>query len=541
MTETVFAKFIPELEEHHASVDIALEEDHLAHSKYPTAAEILYLCPFLMFSTIVASFGGILFGFDTAALNGILIMPPFIEVMGGDHMNDAAWADRCSWITSSLLLGAAFSSFFAAIFADTVGRKLCINISSLTIFIGACVQAFARCWQVMIIGRIVVGAGIGLLSATVPLYLAEVSPKSIRGAISSLFELTVAFGILLAFLTTWWFNKYSFIAGEQGHGQAEYTFDPQENNWRYILIIQAAMAAILSTFLIPVPESPRWLISTGKTEKAREVLQSLRWCAVAGQRQSPDGVWLNITYVDVEYDEMLTDYNSNIQKVAAPYDFSPLLQSNMLLRTSIAISIKVLQQLTGINSIMYYSSIIFETVGIRPDVTTVITGLVNCLATLISVIFIDHWGRRLLLISGSVGMCLSLLIVGIIVLITTGTDTGSSDTGSVASGFIAGAICFFIINFAYSYGPIAWLYPAEIFPMHVRAKGVYIHNNILSYPLYFESFIIYCRKNRYLFLSQFKDIFCWRKVQVSHDILHSKLINCTYIQAYQYPHLLTGW
>ena len=520
MTLTVFAEIIPEiqkeLEGHCASVDIELEEDRLADSRCPTAVEILYLCPFLMFSTIVTSFGGILFGFDTAALNGILIMPSFINVMGGSYMSNSAWADRCSWITSSLLLGAAFSSLFAAIFADTVGRKLCINISSLMIFIGACVQAFAQCFQVMIIGRVIVGAGIGLLSAAVPMYLAEVSPKSIRGAISSLFELTVAFGILLAFLTTWWFNNYFLISEEQGHEQAEYKHNPQENNWRYILIIQAAMAAILSTFLIPVPESPRWLISKGKNEKAREVLQSLRWYAAAGQRQSPYGVSLNITNIDVEYDEMLTDYNSNIQKVTASYDFSPLLQCNMLLRTSIAISIKVLQQLTGINSIMYYSSIIFESIGIRPDITTVITGLVNCVATLISVIFIDNWGRRLLLISGSVGMCLSLLIVGIIVLSTAGTESGSSDSGPVASGFIAGAICFFIINFAYSYGPIAWLYPAEIFPMHVRAKGVYIH--IHSFPPHFESLLPWSRETDNNFISQIQRVFIRSKILRYSDI-----------------------
>lgn len=477
----VFANLVPDTERNlkrqFAPLDDELENACMTDNRYLSAVEYLYLCPFLIFSTIVTSFGGILFGFDTAALNGILIMPSFVKVMGGDYMGDAAWAIRCSWITSSLLLGAAFSSPFAAIFADTVGRKLCINISSIVIFVGAIIQAFAKCWQVMVIGRVVVGTGIGILSAAVPMYLAEVSPKSIRGAISSLFELTVAFGILLAFLITWWFNNYMYISEEQGQGQANFKHIPQESNWRYILGIQAAMAACLSTLMIPVPESPRWLISAGKADKAREVLEAIRWCAVTGRRQSADGGWVDVTNIDIEYEEMIEDYNANIQKVTAWFDFSILLQSDMLLRTGLAISIKVLQQLTGINSIMYYSSIIFNTIGIKPDVTTVITGLVNCVATLISIILIDHWGRRLLLIAGSVGMCLSLLFVGTVVLATSGTDPGSSDSSPVAAVCIAGAICFFIINFAYSYGPIAWLYPAEIFPTHVRAKGepTYVH------------------------------------------------------------------
>ena len=440
-------------------------DEESAHSSLnPTLLDCIRHCPYLMFSTIVASFGGILFGFDTAALNGILIMPSFIMAMGGEHLSATGWADRSSWITSSLLLGAAFSSPFTAIVADSVGRKVCINVSSLIIFIGACLQTFAQSWVLMVIGRLIVGGGIGMLSTAVPLYLAEVSPQSIRGAISSLFELTVACGILIAFIVNWGFNgtSISLPFGDQSSNSSSNS--NSDSNWRYILGIQAAMALCLSAMMIPLPESPRWLISIGNEDMARATLKRIRRCVVIGRRKTDAGEWLDVTNIDHECDEMLSDFDMNRRKETAWYDFSVLLQPAMLLRTGIAISIKVLQQLTGINSIMYYSSIIFSSIGIDPDTTTVVTGLVNVTATFLSILLIDRWGRRPLLIWGSVGMCVSSLGVGGIVLSTDASEP-------VAATFIAILICFFIVNFAYSYGPIAWLYPAEIFPMHARAKG----------------------------------------------------------------------
>ena len=424
---------------------------------HPTAFKSLHQCPFLMFSTIVVSGGGILFGFDTAALNGILVMPSFVSSMSGDGIDSSGWASLSSWITSSLLLGAAISSPFAAVMADKFGRKFCVNMSSCVIFFGACIQASAHGWEVMVFGRIVVGAGVGMLSAVVPVYLAEVSPKSIRGAVSSLFEVTVATGILVAFMVTWAFNSWR---------------SPKNNevsSWRLILGIQAALALTLFVLMLPLPESPKWLLNVGRTAQAKAVLRSLRKTYVVGRTKNPNGGYMDLTNIDVEYDEMCADSGTVDGVAVAPavswYDFRELFHPSMLLRTSIGVNIKLLQQLTGIYSIMYYSSTIFSSIGIRPDTTTAITGLVNVTATFISVMLIERCGRRALLVWGSAGMCLSLLVVGVIVI--------SCDPSAPPAAYsIAVFICFFIINFAYSYGPIAWLYPAEIFPMRVRAKGV---------------------------------------------------------------------
>ena len=457
-----FSVLVPECQAENGMATLLdnIEIDETRQTVQPSAIGYFLSCPFLMFSTIVTSFGGILFGFDTAALNGILIMPPFVSAMGGDNMTATEWADLSSWITSSLLLGASFASLFAALVADTLGRKVCINLSSLIILIGASVQAAAQGWQIMIIGRVIVGFGIGCLSATVPIYLAEISPKSVRGAVGSLFEVTVAFGILLAFAVTWCFNSTS-------------SFPEQLSAWRCILGIQAGLAICLTLLMIPLPESPRWLVTVGRQAEARQQLRTIRWSEVVGKRRVSFDEWLDVTNVDLEYAEMLADSEVQSNKGTVWYDYSALLRPDMLLRTCIAINIKIFQQLTGINSIMYYSSIIFEDIGIKPDTTTAITGLVNVIATLISVILIDHWGRRPLLIWGSVGMCVSLVILGGIVLGTNPSEPASAMT-------IAAFICFFIVNFAYSYGPIAWLYPAEIFPMSLRAKGSFPRSILLA-------------------------------------------------------------
>ena len=419
----------------------------------PSAAECFRQCPFLMYSTIVTSCGGILFGFDTAALNGILIMPSFISTMGGDVLDNTGWANRNSWITSSLLLGAAACSPFAAVVADNVGRKTSINISSVIICVGACIQTGANSWQVMIFGRVIVGAGVGMLSAIIPIYLAEVSPKSIRGAVSSMFEVTVAVGILLAFSVNWLFTSL--------HGKSV----SDSGKWRLVLGIQAALAICLSALLLPLPESPKWLVSMGRRTKARAVLDTLRKKVVLSRTITESEDALEVTNIDLEYEEICRESDAQIGQKTVWYDFTGLIHPSMLLRTSIGINIKLFQQLTGINSIMYYSSTIFSSIGIKPDTTTAITGLVNVIATVLSVLLIEKCGRRALLVWGSAGMCISLLLVGTIVL-------GTDPSAPIAAGAIAFLICFFITNFAYSYGPIAWLYPAEIFPMSIRAKGV---------------------------------------------------------------------
>ena len=150
------------------------------------------------------------------------------------------------------------------------------------------------------------------------------------------------------------------------------------------------------------------------------------------------------------------------------YDFQVLLHPSVILRTSMGILIQFFQQLSGINSFFYYSSVIYKDLGIVPDVTTAVTGAVSVAATFIAVFYIDRVGRRPLLIWGSLGMMFSLIVVGATILYT---NTVLSD---LQRKFVTVFICFYIVNFSYSYGPIAWLYPPETFPLNLRAKGASI-------------------------------------------------------------------
>jgi MFS transporter, SP family, sugar:H+ symporter len=428
-----------------------IDEVALHNSMNPTPLECLRLSPFLMFSTILISCGGILIGFDMAALNGILVMPSFMEAMDAEGFSAKEWATRSSWMTSSLLLGATFSSLVAAPLADMIGRKHSLNIALLIIFSGSCIQTGAVAQYMMIIGRLVVGVAIGLLSSIVPLYLAEISPQSIRGFTISMFQVMMAIGILLSFMVTLAFNH---AKGNNG------------DHWRYILGLQSVMPIVTFLLGVTLPESPRWLMDMGYKDKAFETLKSIRTSQNVGQRLTDDGESIVITNVMIEFDKMCADtVKLDKSRQTSWYDFSSLFNRNVLLSTFSGIMINVLSQLTGFNSIIYYSSLIFQNMGITADKTTAIIGVLNVVVTFLSVFLMDWIGRRALLISGSICMCFSLLVVGSLV---SSSDPVTPTTSITIGIFIA----LFVASYAYSFGPIAWLYPAEIFPSRVRTKGI---------------------------------------------------------------------
>ena len=437
--------------------NVEIDEDAFDHGMNPTADECFRHSPYLMFATILTSLAGVLVGFDVAVLNGILIMPSFAVAMKAQNFSVREWATMTSWMTSSLLLGAAVSSPLAAPLADAVGRKTCLNISLSIIFVGGCIQTGANSQYAMIAGRVVVGIAIGLLSSVVPLYLAELSPKSIRGSIISLFQVMIAFGILLVFLVTLAFNNL---------------YRNHPDNWRFILGLQAAMPIVIFLLVLALPESPRWLIDVGQNENAKSILMTTRWCQPIGKRLNSTGEWEIVTNVDVEYHMMCLNDENMTNKRTKWFDFAPLLNPSVLLRTSNGVAINILGQLTGFNSIIFYSSTIFASLGISADKTTAVIGALNVTSTFVSMFLIDRFGRRILLFCGSVSMCICLCTVAGIVLSTDPT------ADPIAARAIAIFISLFIVSFAYSYGPIAWLYPAEIFPKEFRTKGVSLSTSV---------------------------------------------------------------
>jgi len=442
-------------------VDVEIDEDKAHSALRPSYYDAMVHSPFLIITTLIAALGGFLFGYDTGVINGVQVFLDFNDAMGLTALNQqdpsgSRAADLLGWITSCLVLACAFASPFAGPVSDKIGRKWCIVSSNVVVCIGAIIQSAALGWEMMIVGRIFVGLGIGLLSTVIPMYVSEMSPKSIRGSLGVLFQLAITIGLLVAFLVDLAFEKASH----------------QKNDWRYALGTQSGLSISLFLLMLILPESPRWLISQGKEERARQVLKRVRWVQTVGRRRVSNGnddapaQYEDITNIDLEYldvSEEVSFYKRFEDSSMFAYwkCFSP----TVVLRTMIGICLQFFQQLTGINAIFYYSSTVFVLIGADPMVGTAITGAVNVAATFIAVFSMDRVGRRALLLYGAAGMAVCLAIVGILVL------TCDPSQGAAGNAIIA-FICLFIVNFAYSWGPIAWIIPAEIFPINVRAKGI---------------------------------------------------------------------
>jgi len=467
-------------------VDVQIDEDVAHRALRPKYLEAMKHSPFLIATTIIAALGGFLFGYDTGVINGVQVFPDFNDAMSFTSLNQQdpsgrQAADLLGWVTSCLVLACAFAAPFAGPVSEKIGRKWCIVSSNLIVTVGAVIQSAALGWEMMIVGRVFVGLGIGILSTVIPMYVSEMSPKSIRGSLGVLFQLAITIGLLVAFLVDLAFEKASF----------------QKNDWRYALGTQAGLSIALFLLMLILPESPRWLIANGHEQRARAVLKRVRWVQTVGRRRvasslptdaysdqpqlsqggvvgagggvSADGMnnqYEDITNIDLEYldvSEEVAFYRKYEDSNVFAYwrAFKP----NVVLRTMIGICLQFFQQLTGMNAIFYYSSTVFVLIGSDPTVGTAITGAVNVGATFIAVATMDRVGRRALLLYGAAGMAVCLAIVGILVMTTEPAQSGPGNA-------IIAFICLFIVNFAYSWGPIAWIIPAEIFPINVRAKGI---------------------------------------------------------------------
>jgi MFS family permease len=211
---------------------------------------------------------------------------------------------------ASLLLACFFAAPFGAPLSDHFGRKPMIITAFFITSVGAAIQGAAVDLPMMLSGRCVAGVGIGLLSCIIPVYLAEITPQSIRGSVGSFFYLTLAIGILMSFLLTLAFNTYSLAPNG--------TYAP--DNWRYLLGIQGILALVLIIFMLPLEDSPRWLVSVGKVDEARRVLEKTRPIAPVGRRRDENGEWQPITNVDLELDEIVLEVIENSSIETSWYD-----------------------------------------------------------------------------------------------------------------------------------------------------------------------------------------------------------------------------
>jgi len=369
----------------------------------------------------VAALGGLLFGFDTGVIAGaiLFIVPDF-------HLGPAAQG----LVVSAVTFGALFGAVAAGTFADTIGRRWTNIAAGIGFIAGSALSALAPNAEILIASRAIIGLAIGLASVAAPMYLAELAPARHRGRLVSLFQLAITVGILSSYIV-------------------DRALAPQQA-WRWMLGLAFIPGTLLVLGMIPMPESPRWLLKKGAEEAARRGLSLVR---------SPDEI-------DAEMREIQEDLAHN-----RPAEWSELLMPGLRPALMVGVGLAVFQQVTGINTIIYYAPEIFQKAGLNQATTalaaTIGIGAVNVLSTLIAIWLVDKVGRKPLLLVGLIGMILSLVAVGIAQQFGSGIGVNAHWLAPITVGFIG----LYIVCFAFSLGPIVWLMISEIFPNRARAQA----------------------------------------------------------------------
>ena len=377
----------------------------------------------VILSSIIAALAGLLAGFDTGVISGAL------EFIAKEFKLGTVGQES---VVSMVLVGGVFGALLNGALAERLGRKNMVLSAAVLYILGSLGSAFSPEPITLQVSRFMLGLAIGGASASAPLYIAEVSPASIRGSLVTLFQLAITVGILAAYFVDLAFTD--------------------SGNWRFMLGSSVIPAVLLLSGMIFLPNSPRWLIKTGKTEKARGILTRI---------YKGDSTEADREIKDIK--EVLT--------IESKGSFSDLFKSPVSGALFIAVGLFIVQQFVGINTVIYYAPSIFKEAGMesaRADIwATVSVGTVNVLATFIAIWLIDKVGRKPLMYAGLIGMVLSLSGLGIAFL----TEHGS---GSEIGNITVAAVWIYIACFAFSFGPIPWLMMTEIFPLNVRGRAVSI-------------------------------------------------------------------
>ncbi|KAL4804395.1 general substrate transporter [Aspergillus unguis] len=385
---------------------------------------------------LFVAFGGVLYGYDTGTISGILAMKYWRELFSTGYINRTdglpdITSSQSSMIVSLLSAGTFFGALTAAPIADYFGRRIGMILDCFVFCFGVVLQTAATSIPLFVAGRFFAGFGVGLLSATVPLYQSETAPKWIRGTIVGAYQLAITIGLLLAAIV----NNSTKDRNDTG-------------SYRIPVAVQFAWAIILVVGMIILPETPRFLIKQNKLEAATKSLARLRRLDI------------NDPALVKELEEIQANHEYEMSIGTASY--LEILRGSIGKRLATGCAVQALQQLAGVNFIFYYGTTFFQHSGIENSfVITLITNIVNVVSTFPGLWMVEKWGRRPLLLFGAVGMCVSQLIVAIV-----GTTTESAIANKVLIAFV----CIYIFFFASSWGPVAWVVTGELFPLKARAK-----------------------------------------------------------------------
>lgn len=388
---------------------------------------------YLVFLCSAISLGGLLFGYDTAVIAGAI---------GSLSKHFSLTPALTGWAVSSALVGCVVGANIVGWIASSYGRRVGLILAAVLFFVSALFSAVASTFTILVIARIVGGIGIGIASTLVPIYVSELAPPEKRGLLTTLNAIAVTGGIVIVYVV----NYLIFI-----HGSSEWNL---VRGWRWMFGSEIVPAVLFLFLLFFVPRSPRWLFLRGQEEKARAIFSHLYADPAETERALSE---LR------HYDSQSEGKKVSLLKWCSSHGKVVLM----------ALFLVFLQQASGINAILYYATQILSGFHIGGGgahaayAQSIAIGLVNFLATFIALFTVDRWGRRPLLILGSLGCFISMSSAGILIFMRN------------SSLWLLAAILLYIVFFAFTLGPIIWTYITEIFPNAVRAKAMSLAVEVL--------------------------------------------------------------
>ncbi|MGB9979784.1 sugar porter family MFS transporter [Methanobacterium sp.] len=373
---------------------------------------------FVIIAAVITAIGGMLFGYDTGVISGAILF-----IRGAFSLSSTAQ----EIVVSSVLVGAVIGASISGFLADKYGRRIMVIAAAIVFGIGAIFTALTPDVYTLIAGRIVVGIAIGIASFIAPLYIAEVAPVSIRGALVSLNQLAITVGIVISYLV-------------------DFAFAPS-GGWRWMLGLAVIPSIILGIGMYLMPPSPRWLYSKGRIEKARSVLERIRMTKNVSEEMKEIRESL-VCEQECKWSEIL----------------DPVVRPALI----IGVGLAAFQQLTGINTVIYYAPTILEFAGFQSAAISILAtagiGMINVIMTIVAILLIDKVGRRPLLLIGLIGMIISLGILGI-AFVLPGLSTSLGLLAVIS-------LMLYVGSFAIGLGPVFWLMISEIYPLRIRGRAM---------------------------------------------------------------------
>jgi SP family xylose:H+ symportor-like MFS transporter len=378
---------------------------------------------YISFIAMSAALGGLLFGYDTAVISGAIG-----NLTQYFHLSSV----ETGWAISSALVGCLLGAMVSDFSSTKYGRKNTMIFAAILFILNSIGTAIPNSFTMFVIFRIIGGIGVGIASMVVPMYIAEIAPPKRRGALVGNYQLAIVIGIVLVYFVNY------FIALQ---GDANWNLNI---GWRWMFGSEILPSILFLVFIFLIPESPRWLIQKGKPTEATVVLEKIN---------------------PLEDVVSIQNEIQNSIKQETKTQWQTLFKKEFKVVLFVGIGLSVLQQLTGINAILYYAPEIFKSLGSSTDASlleTSMLGVVNLIFTLISIYFVDRMGRKPLLYIGSIGMSVALLAVGTFIYFNS------------VGNWVLPFLLLFMASFSISWGPIVWVLLSEIFPNKIRSLALAI-------------------------------------------------------------------